>query len=499
MTGRTDENLETPELEAPETEAWRRADGVLGDLLDLPAGERPAALDALDLEPEVAARVARLLDADAAEHGLLEQGLGPWLDTEAEAPTLDGRRFGPFEVEHEIGRGGMSVVFLARRHADGFEQRVALKILTTAAVTSGARLERETAVLARLRHPHIATLIDAGTETDGTHWLAMEWVEGVSIERHCRQLDARSIVSLFLEVCDAVAYAHRNLVVHRDLKPSNIFVDEEGHVRLLDFGIAKLLDQVDRDASRLRALTPAYAAPEQFDRGDVTTATDVFAMGGVLYRLLSGEPPRSDDARAGTQPSTAPIAAGRLGAEGAAPGTDRDLETVVRMCLRPEPERRYPSASELRQDLERWLQRRPVSAVRDSVAYRLRKLVERNRALAASALALVLAVLVGLASTWWQAQRARAEAERARAEARRATAVTGFLLDLFRFADPDHSQGEALTVRQALDSGARQLALQLGEEPGLRAEMLGTVGEIYHRLGLYDEPGPLLDSAASLA
>ena len=486
---------------------WREASEIFDELLELPPGERRATLEARDLDPEIALRVRRLLEADL-ETGVLDRPapdlLPPDDVLDRDDPPkalLAGRRIGPFEIVEEIGRGGMAVVFRASRRDGGFDQEVALKLLTVGSVASGERVRREKEVLARLRHPHIATLIDGGVEPDGTPWLAMTLVDGSPIDTWCedRQLGAREIVTLVLDVCEAVAYAHRNLVVHRDLKPGNVLVDDQGHVRLLDFGIAKLLDEAESERTQTRAFTPRYAAPEQLAGEPVTTATDVFGLGGLLLRLLTGETPRprdSDSSRTGDQnlqvvrPSRAP---------NAVTGIDRDLDRVVLEALRAEPERRYASAADLAEDLRRWLDRRPVHAVPDSWLYRLRKLVQRRRGAVLATLALTSAIVLGVVSTAWQAARATEQAEVAAREARRASAVTEFLLDLFEFAEPDRSQGETLTVRQALDAGTRRLEARLDDQAEVKVELLGAVGEIYRRLGLYDEAEPLLERAVALA
>lgn len=480
---------------------WRQADAVLDDLLDLAPDERLAALEARQLDPDVEQRVRRLLEAERIE-GVLDRPVAALVGAEApteEAASLVGRRFGPFEIEEEIGRGGMSVVFRARRVDGGFDQEVALKILTVAHLVSSNRIRQEKEILARLRHPNVATLIDGGVEPDGTSWLAMELVDGEPIDAYSRRagLDARGVVALFLDVCDAVSYAHRNLVVHRDLKPGNILVDVDGNVRLLDFGIAKLLDETDSGASHTRAFTPRYAAPEQITGDAVTTATDVYGLGAVLHQLLTGV--ASDDGRPPNGISGAGTTVRPSRAERQVPGVDRDLDTVILKTLRDESDRRYPSAAELRDDLRRWLERRPVHAMPDSTRYRLRKLIERHRTMAASLALVVLAVTAGTAATWWQAMVAQRQAAVAVREAERATAVTEFLIDLFEFAEPDHSQGETLTVRQVLDTGARQLETRLEGQPEVRIELLGTVGEIYRRLGLYDEAAPVLDAAVDLS
>jgi len=483
---------------------WRRADRVLDDLLTLPPDQRDEALDLRRLEPELERCVRRLLDAGRIEDGVLDRPVErvfdePAADAET-SPGMVGRRFGQFELEEKIGQGGMSVVFRARRVEGGFDQQVAVKILTVAHLVTGDRIRQEKDILARLRHPHIATLVDGGVEADGTSWIAMELVDGEPIDRYCDRVgaDARGVVGLMRAVCDAVAYAHRNLVVHRDIKPGNILVDGDGQVRLLDFGIAKLLDESDPEASHTRVFTPRYAAPEQIRGESLTTAADVFGLGGVLYRLLTRAAPRSagSDSSPGGGATEAAIRPSR--APKPVPGIDRDLDTVVLKALREEPERRYPSASELREDLSRWLDRRPVRAMPDRLTYRVQKFVERHRALALSSVLGLLAVVIGTGATWWQAALAQEQAAVAVREAERASAVTDFLLDLFELAEPDRSQGETLTVRQALDTGARQLEVRLEDQPEVRIELLATVGEIYRRLGLYDEAGLLLDTAVAL-
>lgn len=271
-----------------ERSQWRAADEALDDLLTLEPSRREAALEAQKLPKRVKEKVRRLLVAAEAGGGLLDRPADELvelaLDAKKEAPVFTGRRFGPFEIEDEIGRGGMSVVFNARRTDGNFEQQVALKLLTVANLAAGSmpRFQQEQSILARLHHPHIATLIDGGVGDDSTPWLAMERIEGEAIDRFCdRSLrNSREIVSLFLQVCDAVSYAHRNLIVHRDLKPGNVLVDGEAQVRLLDFGIAKLLDGTVADATRTRVFTPSYGAPEQYTGEAVTTATDVYGMGG---------------------------------------------------------------------------------------------------------------------------------------------------------------------------------------------------------------------------
>lgn len=482
---------------------WRRADEVLNQLLDLPVPQRPQALARLRLEPEVEERVRRLLEAESEASGLLEQPalsvLGQ-LDTAVPATSLEGRRLGPYLLGPELGRGGMSIVYRARRQDRQPDREVALKVLTVAqlAAGGGARFRREQTALARLQHPNIATLLDGGIEEDGTPWLVMELVEGRSIDRYCREegLWARRIVEVFLQVVEGISFAHRNLIVHRDLKPANIIVDLSGRVRLLDFGIAKLLDDSEAAPTEAatRILTPQYAAPEQFTGERVTTATDVFGLGAVLYRLLVGESPF--DAHRGAK-ETVISPPSRVAS--AVSGIDRDLDSIVGTALGFEPGDRYPGAQELAEDLRNWLEDRPVAAVPPSLVYRTKKLLRRRRGLVASVSLVCLAILFGSGLALWQALRAQQEAEAARREAERAQAVTDFVVDLFSFAQPDRSKGQTLTTREMLDAGARKLESGLREQPRIRAALLGTVGDIYRRLGLYEESAARLDGALELA
>lgn len=484
-----------------ERSQWREADQILDELLTLDPSQREKVLAAKTLTTGVAKKVRQLLSAVDAEGGLLDQQADQLFDLAGgEIQTdigLAGRRLGPFEIEDEIGRGGMSVVFSAHRVDGSFEQHVALKLLTVAYLSSEsrARFNKEQSILARLHHPNIAGLIDGGISADGMPWLVMERINGETIDLYCdtHLHNSREIVELFLQVCDAVSYAHRNLIVHRDLKPDNVLVDSEARVHLLDFGIAKLLDEAVPEGTQTRAFTPRFAAPEQFTGEIVTTATDVYGMGGVLYRLLAREYARPRGFGPTLPDFESPPVPSR--AENAVDGIDHDLDTVVLMALRPEHERRYLSAAEFGEDLKRWLEKNPVSAVPDSAVYRTKKFLQRRRALVASIAVLVISGMLGLGSTLWQAAQTRDQKEVAVREAIRAKAVTNFLVDLFNFAEPDRSQGSTWTVREALDSGVRQLHTQLKDQPVLRAHLLTTVGDIYRRLGLYDEAEPLLDEA----
>jgi eukaryotic-like serine/threonine-protein kinase len=502
-------------VQEDERDLWRQADQALDRLLELPEGERPSALAAMALAPEVASRVLRLLEAAEQQGGPVDRPVGNHLPLEetTEEDPMAGRLLGAYRLVERVGRGGMSVVFRAERHDGGFEQQVALKILHLPQLgTFGAtRFRQEQKILARLRHPGIATLFDGGLAEDGTPYLVMELIDGERIDQHCerRELAVAERVELVRQVCRAVGYAHSRLVVHRDIKPGNVLVREDGHVKLLDFGIAKLLEEGAEEVTRTheRALTPAYAAPEQLRGEAVTTATDVYSLGLLLYQLLVGEPAFADTgslrdpemsplppSQALRRRTTSSVADRRRLRE-----LDGDLDRIVMMALRTEPERRYANAEDMARDLERWRRNLPVAATPDTLSYRLRRFADRRRGTVVAA-ALVLAVgAAGLAATLWKARDARRQAEHALAESKRAQAVRDFLVELFEANDPDVAQGRMPTARDLLDQGAHQLGSAFEGNPAMRAEMLVLLGHLYLQVGELEAARPLLEAGLDLA
>ena len=501
----------------------------------------------LELEPEAAAReLAGLAGEDAPLRARLARALaaaraeaadGPFSRPAAErfavlfaeepeaaaaaGALAAGADLGAWQVEGELGRGGMGTVYAVRRADGQYEQRAALKLLRGAVdePASRERFRRERQILARLEHPAIARLLDGGVAGDGRPYLVMERVDGAPITDWCdaHRLGVEERLRRFLGVLDAVEHAHRNLVIHRDLKPSNIFVTGGGEVKLLDFGVAKLLDEEDSgELTRTRArapLTPQYAAPEQITGEPVTTATDVYALGLVLYELLAGARPyrlASDSAlelerrivAGNLSPPSA--AAARAGAEGAARRAltpDRlarrlvgDLDAVVLRALAREPERRYRSATELRRDLEAHLAGRPVAARPDSVAYRARKFVRRHRLGVAASAALGLLLVAGLAAT----AVALAESRERLAQARRAEAIKDFLVGLLAEADPAQGTRPDRTLAELLETGEQRLASELADQPRTRAELALTLGTIERNLGHYERAAGLLAEAKGL-
>lgn len=496
---------------------WRQIEALFHEALEQPVESRDSWLVANCTNPDLRAEVIRLLAADAqlADVPLLDAAVqAAARDVLAsEAPPRADARVGPWRLLHELGRGGMGVVWLAERADGAYEARVAIKQLrsTRASEELTRRFRTERQILADLEHPNIARLIDGGSSVDGTPYLAMEYVPGATITAwaDAQRLSLVARLRLFLQVCDGVAYAHRALVVHRDLKPSNILVTSEGVPKLVDFGIAKLLDAASADETGdVRPMTPAYASPEQVRGERLTVATDVFSLGVVLYELLTGTQPfreLGDDASSARHRilTTDPPLPSRAVAAGAA-GTVRhvdaqrlmgDLDTIVRTALRKDPRERYASVERLADDLRRHLDGRPLLSRPATPWYVLRKFVGRHRA-AVVASASGFALLAGATSYYtWSLQRARnvAEAERLTAEQ-----TTSFLTDMFRRADPTRARGDTLTVRAALDEARGRLATELASQPAVRARLLHAMGITYRNLSLFASADTVLRDALVL-
>jgi serine/threonine-protein kinase len=497
------------------SERWARIEALLDELLDLPARERAARLDRLAPgDASLRAEVEALLAEDERAAGPLDAGVGTLareaLDGggAAAAPAdVAGRRIGPYRVLHELGRGGMGEVLLAERADGAFEHRVALKIVRGAPrddVVERFRHERQ--ILARLRHPNIASLHDGGATADGLPYFAMEYVDGDRITAWCdaRGLDVDARLELFDAVCRAVQHAHRNLVIHRDLKPANVLVTSDGTVKLLDFGIAKLVDPGDgADARTTRSFfTPAYASPEQIRGLPTSTATDVWSLGVLLFELLTGRHPHGGDSRSSLEVARSIVEDDAPTASVTVDASLRrrlrgDLDNILHKALRRNPDERYASAEDLRLDLERYRRSLPVSARPATARYRLRKLVRRHRVGAAATGVALLSAVAGVAGIAWQSGVAAHERDRARAEAARAGAVKDYLLEVFSAADPSFESGATLTATELVERGAARIGSRFEHEPELRAEISLVLGEVMQNLAAYDRADTLL--AAALA
>ncbi len=508
---------------------WQALSPYLDRALEMTDDERGAWLTSLYAEDSaLASEVEALLE----EHRALRQE--GFLEDEALKPpasaSLAGQKIGAYMLIEAIGQGGMGSVWLARRSDGRFEGQAAVKLLNVSLVgrAGESRFEREGHLLARLTHPNIARLIDAGVSSIGQPYLVLEYVLGEQIDRYCdgKRLNVEGRLRLFLDVLAAVAHAHANLIVHRDIKPSNVLVATDGQVKLLDFGIAKLLEEEGGSAEATaltreggRALTPEYAAPEQLTGGTITTATDVHALGTLLYVLLSGRHPAEASlgstadlvkAIVDMEPQVLSHAVGPTRAtatetvrrnaqmrsaspDGLRSSLKGDLDTIVAKALKKDPAQRYASVTALADDLNRTLRREPISARTDTLAYRTTTFLRRHArgVVTAATVILLLAGLIGFYTA-----RVAAERDRARLEAQKAAKVSELLSGLLTGADPYATHdAKDLTVRGLLDAGAARVQKELAGQPELKAEMLSVMGRTYQRLGEPDKARPLLEEA----
>jgi serine/threonine-protein kinase len=500
-------------------------------------GRARALFQAASALPDAGGRRAFVIEQAGSDEGLRDEVLSLFDALEQAGSFLEGPRIGPaarfedlasdevqrawvgpWRVVRALGRGGMGIVYLGERDAGDVTLKAAIKVVAGAAdsVDVVRRFRTERRILASLDHPGIARLLDGGTTEDGLPYFALEYVEGVPLTEHVRdrQLDLPARLRLFLEVCAAVDFAHRRLVVHRDLKPGNILVGPDGAPKLLDFGIAKILSSAtDTDAApatvtALGWMTPAYASPEQLRGEPTSTATDVYALGLILYELLTGT--------SAVRPGTDPIAAAQAKLEGtivrpstavlrAAEGArmtpeltrlsrslSGDLDTIVLKALAAEPARRYASAAALADEIERHLSGRPVLARPDTYGYRAGKFVRRHRWAVGFAAVAVMALVTGLVLALIGRQRALAAEAEARTSAATAQRVSDFMVGLFRIADPGEARGNTVTARELLDRGADRVDAELAAEPDVRSRLRGVMAQAYGELGLYDRQVAIL-------
>ncbi len=516
-------------MNIPSPERWRELSPLLDELLDLDAAARQARLDALradsaDLADELA---ALLVHDNAARSGGFMAGAAaePGVETEAEA-SLVGQRLGAYVLQAPLGQGGGGSVWRALREDGRYDGAVAIKLLHLSLMghAGAERFRREGQILARLMHPHIARLLDAGVTPGGQPYLVIELVEGQRIDQHCdaQRLSIEARLALFDDVLAAVAHAHTHGVIHRDLKPGNILVTADGAVKLLDFGIAKLLDDEAGSAESTeltreggRALTPDYAAPEQLRGEGVTTATDVYALGVLLYQLLCGRHPTAPLGGNATEAlratlDTEPMPPSRRVSD-TEPGTAEcrasnsqhlqsllagDLDTIVSHALRKVPAERYTTVAAFAEDLRRYRAHEPVLARPDSRAYRVRKFVRRHRGAVASALLTALALVGATGVTTWQMLEARAQREEARAQAARSAATEDFLTVMVSEVGAD---GGAKTPRQMLDRGLSLLDSSAVTEPRFLVAQLMLLGMAYENIGQTDRQSELMARAEGVA
>lgn len=525
-------------------ERWQQIKTILDAAAGQPSGGRHAVVERACSEDSALLReVESFLELDEEVENFIEEPL--WTLNPAAEKQLGkvaewgaGRRIGPYRVERQLGRGGMGTVFLASRE-DAYRQKVAVKVLSWGLSSEEvqARFYNERQILANLQHPGIARLLDGGTTDDGLPYLVMEYVEGERIDRYCERhrLSVGQRLELFRGVCAAVHFAHQNLIVHRDLKASNILVTEEGKARLLDFGIAKLLEpqlafQAVATVPGRSPMTPAYAAPEQVLNDPITTACDIYALGVLLYRLLTGLPPyrlkgtgyaemvqvicnhepekpstmiRLDTGLLEKETTEAvPLPAettpeqpdSRLGVRWLKRRIAGDLDAIVLKAMRKEPQHRYGSAAEMAEDIHRHLVGLPVAARKGNWIYHTNKFMRRNK-LALAVILMIIAFAVTTTVLWWEAVDERAQAVDARERSER---ISAFLANIFRSAEPDQARGETVTVIEILEQAEIRLAEDLESEPEDRAEMAATLSSVYRRLGSLERARKLSEEAIKI-
>jgi eukaryotic-like serine/threonine-protein kinase len=517
---------------------WQRIQSLFDQVADLqePARSEQLAHRCAD-DPELRASVEALIKRDRRHEDPLLEAVGAAAESllEDHRDRLIGTRVGTYRIVSILGHGGMSTVYRGERDDAQYQQTVAIKVMQHAVVHPRlrSRLHSERHILATLDHPSIARLIDSGELDDATPYLVMEYVDGESIDAYCdsRTLFIRERIELFIEVCAAVHYAHRNLVVHRDIKPSNIYVTGDGVPKLLDFGVAKLLAPESLShtlpVTRLqeRILTPENAAPEQVLGRPITTATDIYALGVLLYQLLSGRSPYRllsysqlqleraicmDDP---VRPSQIVVSKMRGESDsdrsrlsdrrGLSPQRLRarlsgDLDAIIAMAMRKEPDRRYPSVEALAEDLRRHLLGQPVRARHGDWRYKTGKFARRHVLAAVAAAAVFVGLLIIAGVTLWQNHRISLALDAAAQERDRAQQVSGFLVDVFSQADPFNAQGKEATARQLLDSGAEKISGNANLQPEVRAQLLESIALAYRHLGLNDRAVQLFEQAVSI-
>ena len=468
-----------------------RLRAIFDSVVDLPPDHRAAWLERHVESTEDRAAVLRLLRADDTGQGVLDTPAGELaVRMKVDGSVLDGlvgQSIGAFRLVRLLGKGGMAAVFLGEREQGDFEQQVAIKLLRRGLYSELEQrlFMRERQVLANLAHPNIARLFDGDVTAAGIPFLVMEYIDGAPITRyaHDKQLGVRERLALLLTVCRAVDAAHRGLVVHRDLKPSNILVDAEGTVKVIDFGIAKLLED-DVDHATVGVYTPDYAAPEQVTGQPVTTATDVYSLGVVMHELLLGVRPQGQPPRRPSALAAEFALAGKDDIKAALPMRSMksimhgDLDNIVLKALSPEADRRYASAGAFADDIQRYLDRQPVNAHPPSSWYRTQKFVARHKGGVLTTAALVLAIVAALAAALWQTNVAQREAARADAQAQRAISVRDFMVSLFDAAklklEKDEPPTPALLVAEARDRIETDTKMPLST----RADVLSTLGEV---------------------
>jgi len=511
-----------------ESKRWEQLQRIFESAIELPPLQRNEFLQEVCAgDREMYEEIKAMLDADSTRNSLLDRPIQESFSSMIGTDHIN-KKIGPYKILKEVGSGGMGAVYLAKRIDGQFEQQVALKLIKPG-IHSGdivSRFEHERQILAQLQHPNIARLLDGGLSDDRMPYFSMEYVSGLPIDRYCddHKLTIEERITLFITVCQAVQFAHNNLIIHRDLKPGNIFVTDDGIVKLLDFGIAKVFDE-DQNLPGLThtgnyAMTPEYSAPEQIKHQRVTTATDVYALGLILYELLTGKRPYTFSSSSlldieriiTTTVPERPSAVlkklqnsisldskntlnkishqRQLSSDRLRRKLSGDLDNICMLALNKEPERRYGSADLLGRDLIRYQKGLPVRARKESLSYRAQKFVRRHRwgVLTTTFVSLTLFAIITYYTLLLADQR-----DRAISEAEKSKAVSTFLENLFKNADPSESKGSTITAKEILERGAKRIDSELQEQPEIQATMFDVIGSVYYSLGQFEEAQPLFE------
>ena len=447
-----------------------------------------------------------LLKNDRSDESFLRDLINPKPTREKDEPSLSGEIFGVYRLNKRLGSGGMADVYSATRIDGVHDHLVALKLVRGWGNTQElvSRFQRERKILSGLKHPNIAYFLDGGVSQDGRPFYAMEYIEGEHIDKYCQQnklsLDER--LGLFIKVCEAVAFAHQQLVIHRDLKPNNILVTKQGQVKLLDFGIAKLMnnEDIETNLSVLSVpMTPRYASPEQVKRKALSTASDQYSLGVILYELLTGQSPYGLEGKnildqvcdaEPNRPSQV-VEKNKNNRQTSSRKLTGDLDVIVLKTLQKLPERRYRSVQQLADDIKCYLSKRPVIARGDSIVYLATRFVQRYRAM-------ITVALIFLLVTFGQQFRVMYERDIAIKKGEIANQVQAFMVSLFEISDPSEARGDSITAREILDRGVEKINATLNEQPEEKSALMHTMGVVYRKLGLYQMSAKLLKQALDM-
>lgn len=504
---------------------WECIKEVFAEVADLPENQRAARTAELcGGDASMIARVKSLLASDDKANDFIER---PAFSVAAALPTAInaaiGKHIGRYRIVEEVGRGGMGTVFLSERDDGEYQQRAAIKIVSSPFLGAEnlTRFRQERQILARLNHPNIARLLDGGVTGEGLPYLVMEYVEGETLIDYAnnRNLPVERKLTMFLKICRAVAHAHQNLIIHRDIKPSNIIVTNDGEPKLLDFGLAKILDIESNEITETnyRALTPAYASPEQLRGEPVNVASDIYSLGIVFYEFMTGVRPFENEsaslermieiASSGVpeRPSSRLIrtafdemaVSDRKLLKKTCESVKGDIDNIILKAMRSEPERRYSSVEQMAGDIERHLDGMPITASEPTVRYQASKFLVRNRAAVLGAAVVATVLLLGVVATIWQAQIAAAERDQARREKEKTEQLNVFLQSILSAASPSKMGKEARVV-EVMDDAAARVDRELEGQPELKVKALTTIGNTYNDLGLPDKAEAVFRSALNI-